>query len=105
MPAPTHPHPIRSASHHLASSPAISRQDVYEVGALDLLGVAKSFGFEHPPKVTLMLKPNAKEGGGDRRGGKKGGKGRGGKGASGHGFSADNPYGKRGKADGRQFSH
>ena len=34
-------------------------KDVYDVGSLDLANVAASFGFEHPPKVTLMLKANS----------------------------------------------
>ena len=80
-------------------------KDVYDVGGLDLAAVASSFGFDNPPKVSLMLKANAKEGGA-RRGhkGKKGGAGAR-EGGSGHGFSADNPYGKRSAADGRQFAH
>lgn len=83
-------------------------KDVYDVNALDLTSVAKSFGFENPPKVTLMLKANAKEanGGGDgRKGGKGGGKGFDKKVGSGHKFSADNPYGQRGSGDKRQFAH
>lgn len=70
-----------------------------QVNALDLNGVATSFGFEHPPKVSLMLKPNAKAGG--RVQGRKGQKVK----ASGHEFSAENPYGKRKHDDSRQFSH
>ncbi|KAL1522854.1 hypothetical protein AB1Y20_017821 [Prymnesium parvum] len=75
-------------------------KDVYDVNALDLNGVAASFGFEHPPKVTLMLKANAKE---NKKGrpGKKGSDRK----ATGHGFSADNPHGKRSEGDKRQFSH
>ena len=78
-------------------------KDVYDVGALDLQSVASSFGFEHPPKVTLMLKPNSSKEAA-RRGGGKGGPGAR-AGGSGRGFTADNPYGKRGKGDKRQFSH
>jgi len=74
-------------------------KDVYDVGALDLAAVASSFGFEHPPKVTLMLKANAKDGR------KQAGKGRDRAGGSGHKFSADNPYGKRSTTDARQFAH
>ena len=77
-------------------------KDVYDVGNLDLKAVAESFGFEHPPKVTLMLKANAKESG--RKGGGKGGKGMS-KAGSGHKFSAENPYGQRGSGDTRQFAH
>ena len=69
--------------------------------ALDLAGVATSFGFEHPPKVTLMVKANAKEP--QRRKGHKGGKGGDSRG-TGHTFSAENPYGRRGPGDSRQFS-
>ena len=76
-------------------------KDVYDVGSLDLANVAASFGFEHPPKVTLMLKANAKD--------EKNGRGKHGKdlkkAGSGHKFSAENPYGKRESSDGRQFSH
>ena len=74
-----------------------SLKDVYDVHGLNLLSVAKSFGFTAPPKVTLNLKPNAKEG--ERR------KSQGSKGA---GFTKDNPYGigKKQQAadDRRQFS-
>lgn len=76
-------------------------KDVYDVNALDLANVARSFGFDHPPKVTLMLKSNAKDkehGKGRRSGDDK-------KGKSGHKFSADNPYGKRHSGDARQFTH
>ena len=73
-----------------------SLKDVYDVHGLNLLGIAKSFGFTAPPKVTLNLKPNAKEG--ERR---KGGKSHS---NTGHGFSADNPYGKKAAGDRRQFA-
>ena len=72
-------------------------------GALDLAGVAASFGFTQPPKVTLLLKANSKQDSGRRDGGKRGGGGGKGRGASGHGFSADNPYGKRESGDKRQM--
>ena len=71
-----------------------SFKDVFDVYALDLQGVAKSFGFENPPKVTLMLKANPKEN--DKRKGAKGGKG--------GRYSEENPYGSRPKDDKRQFS-
>merc|ERR1712037_1028542 len=45
---------------YLHSYNSHSLKDVYDVHSLDLAGVAASFGFEHPPKVTLMLKANAK---------------------------------------------
>jgi ATP-dependent RNA helicase DDX18/HAS1 len=75
-------------------------KDVYDVGGLDLASVARAFGFENPPKVTLMLKANSKD-----AARKQGGKHRAGQGGSGHKFSADNPYGQRGSGDKRQFSH
>lgn len=77
-----------------------SLKDVYDVNGLDLKGVATSFGFENPPKVTLMLKPNAKEGGQRKAGGKQNNDNR-----AGGGFSTANPYGKRKAAgDKRQFA-
>ena len=77
-----------------------SLKDVYDVHSLDLQGIAASFGFTNPPKVTLNLKPNAKEGGGDpqRRKGAQSHRN------TGHGFSADNPYGKKAPGDKRQFA-
>lgn len=81
-----------------------SLKDVYDVGTLDLAAVAASFGFEHPPKVTLMLKANAKEAGRKGAVGAKGKKEKA-KAGSGHTFSADNPYGQRASGDARQFSH
>ena len=60
-------------------------------------GVATSFGFDHPPKVTLMLKAAGAKSSRDQKG-KKGSK-------SGHGFSADNPYGQKKTGDKRQFAH
>ena len=77
-------------------------KDVYDVGGLDLAAVAASFGFENPPKVTLMLKPTAT--GSNRKAGGKG-KTNAKAGASGHKFSANNPYGQRSGADARQFAH
>ena len=77
-----------------------SLKDVYDVNTLDLMGVARSFGFEHPPKVTLMLKVNAKDAS-RRQGNAKGLSKKG----TGHKFSADNPYGKRSSKDERQFAH
>lgn len=82
---------------YLHSYNSHSLKDVYDVHSLDLAGVAKSFGFENPPKVTLMLKPNAKDP--QRRKGAQN-KVR----SSGHAFSAENPYGKRAAHDKRQFS-
>ena len=39
-----------------------SLKDVYNVHKLDLAGVASSFGFDNPPKVTLMLKVSGQAG-------------------------------------------
>ncbi|KDO16298.1 hypothetical protein SPRG_18170, partial [Saprolegnia parasitica CBS 223.65] len=55
-----------------------------------------SFGLTVPPKVTLPVKTNGKEG--KRKREDKYSK-------SGHAFSAENPYGKRAKDDKRQFAH
>ena len=79
-------------------------KDVYDVAALDLAAVATSFGFETPPKVTLMLKANSKESARKGAGGGKRGRDQA-KAGSGHRFSAENPYGQRGSADARQFTH
>jgi ATP-dependent RNA helicase DDX18/HAS1 len=70
--------------------------------------VAKSFGFNCPPKVQLALESRTKHkrkaehkmqssaGGGDYQ--RKNG------GGGGRAFSAENPYGKRHKSDTRQFT-
>ena len=58
---------------------------VFNVHALNVLDVAKSFGFEVPPKVQLRIGMKERKGG-------KGGEGRGEKGR--HGFSEDDPYGE-----------
>ncbi|EKX47176.1 hypothetical protein GUITHDRAFT_157674 [Guillardia theta CCMP2712] len=82
-------------------------KNIYDVKSLDMLAVAKSFGFSNPPNVMLNfgVKPSdsvRKRGGG-------GGFGTGYKKAvtkkkTGHGFSADNPYGMRQQNDKRQFA-
>ena len=94
---------------------------------LDLVAVAKSFGFTVPPKVHLAMesvrggprgrKPHAKvrtakkTQRGPRRvltPGALSGQGKAGvisQKASGHGFSAANPYGARKTSDQRQFVH
>ena len=90
-----------------------SLKNIYDVKGLDLLAVAKSFGFEHPPQVPLTFghKPTDRVerrngGGGFGNGGgyNKGQKGVLSKKSSGHGFSAQNPYGQRQQGDKRQFS-
>ena len=58
---------------------------VFNVHALNVLEVARSFGFEVPPKVQLKIGMKDKKRGG-------GGEGRGEKGR--HGFSQDDPYGQ-----------
>lgn len=80
-------------------------KNIFDVGSLDLQAVAKSFGLQVPPKVTLPVKTSGKTGkrkgvGFDEDGGSKKRFQR-----SGHSFSADNPYGKRAANDKRQFSH
>lgn len=74
-------------------------KDVYNVHSLDLLAVAKSFGFTRPPKVQLNLESKAAH----TRKAKKLAEQGGGRRATGHGFSAANPYGKRAEGDTRQF--
>lgn len=69
----------------------LSMKHVFDVHALDLLKVAKSFGFTHPPKVHLKIALKSK----------KMLRGR----ASRNGFSEDNPYGENQVGgDKRQFS-
>ncbi|KAM7471174.1 hypothetical protein LguiA_009357 [Lonicera macranthoides] len=71
-----------------------SMKDIFNVHRLDLQAVAASFCFSSPPKVSLNIdssaskfrkKPRKVEG--SRR----------------HGFSENNPYGRKGKDDTRQF--
>ncbi|KAG2515902.1 hypothetical protein JM18_008056 [Phytophthora kernoviae] len=69
-----------------------SLKGIFDVGRLDLQGVAKSFGLLVPPKVTLPVKTNGKAGkrkgtSFDNDGNSRGGKFQ----RSGHSFSADNP--------------
>jgi ATP-dependent RNA helicase DDX18/HAS1 len=64
----------------------------FNVAALDVLAVAKSFGFDAPPKVHLKISLNAHKNT-DRRQVEQDA-------ASKHGFSDENPYGKKqGRAD------
>ncbi|UIZ28074.1 hypothetical protein KXD40_004088 [Peronospora effusa] len=80
-----------------------SLKGIFDVGRLDMQGVAKSFGLQVPPKVTLPVKTSGKTG---KRKGTSFDNDRGGKfQRSGHAFSADNPYGKRASGDKRQFAH
>jgi ATP-dependent RNA helicase DDX18/HAS1 len=96
-------------------------REAFNVHALDLAAVARSFGFPVPPRVSLALESRAsharkggaggggggadyaKRGGVGGVGGAKGGMSAGGGRASGHSFSAANPYGKRAAGDMRQF--
>uniref|UniRef100_M4C3A2 ATP-dependent RNA helicase n=1 Tax=Hyaloperonospora arabidopsidis (strain Emoy2) TaxID=559515 RepID=M4C3A2_HYAAE len=83
-----------------------SLKSIFDVGRLDLQGVAKSFGLQIPPKVTLPVKTNGKTGKRKGQSFDNDGSARGGKfQRSGHSFSADNPYGKRVVGDKRQFVH
>ncbi|KAK9847181.1 hypothetical protein WJX84_012444 [Apatococcus fuscideae] len=76
-------------------------KSIFNVHTLDLLAVAKSFGFTMPPRVNLNIESKAKHSrmakkqamGADYRRQK-----------TGHTFSAANPYGKREVSDQRQFS-
>ncbi|CAG9462371.1 unnamed protein product [Pedinophyceae sp. YPF-701] len=83
-------------------------KDIFNVHALDLAGVAKSFGFPRPPKVPLNIESRSSH----ARRGKDGAVGTGT--AHGHGFkhkaakksksfSAANPYGRQ-TDDARQWS-
>ncbi|GLE03715.1 hypothetical protein PINS_up012617 [Pythium insidiosum] len=80
-----------------------SLKNIFDVSRLDLQAVAKSFGLQVPPKVTLPVKTTGKtakrQRGDDDSGGKRKFQ------RSGHAFSADNPYGKRDASDKRQFMH
>jgi ATP-dependent RNA helicase DDX18/HAS1 len=75
-----------------------SHRDIFNVHELDLQAVGLAFGFTTPPRVDLAF-------GKDKRKKKSNGDKNGNFAASGHAFSADNPYGKRGDGDKRQFSH
>ncbi|DBA01648.1 TPA: hypothetical protein N0F65_010299 [Lagenidium giganteum] len=82
-----------------------SLKNLFNVANLDLQAVARSFGLQVPPKVTLPVKTAGKtakrkgkfgdDDGNERKRGAR----------SGHAFSADNPYGRRDANDKRQFSH
>jgi ATP-dependent RNA helicase DDX18/HAS1 len=75
-----------------------SLKDTFNVHTLDLSAVAKSFGFTTPPRVNMSLESKAKHARGRKQhAGHRAGLG------TGHAFSADNPYGKRGDSDKRQF--
>jgi ATP-dependent RNA helicase DDX18/HAS1 len=86
---------------YLHAYAAHSAKEVFDVHALDLAQLAKSFGFGAPPKVDLNLKHTTRK----KLNSKKGGAASSELSAlsSGHAFSASNPYGKREASDKRQF--
>ncbi|CCI48540.1 hypothetical protein ABG067_000573 [Albugo candida] len=79
-----------------------SLKHIFDVSQLDLQALAKSFGLEIPPKVTLPVKTSGnlakRKTPFYEKGSRKNQR-------SGHPFSADNPYGKRKPDDKRQFVH
>lgn len=101
-----------------------SLKHIFNVHDLDLLAVAKSFGFTVPPKVRQVKKndyqisgiltdfaqvhlamENAKGGGRNRTSGAQTKGSKMNQKASGHKFSAANPYGEKQAGDKRQFAH
>eukprot|EP00003_Mantamonas_plastica_P012836 TRINITY_DN227_c0_g1_i12.p2 TRINITY_DN227_c0_g1~~TRINITY_DN227_c0_g1_i12.p2 ORF type:complete len:667 (-),score=241.72 TRINITY_DN227_c0_g1_i12:3884-5839(-) len=84
---------------YLQSYASHSHKAIFSVDELDLLKVAKSFGFTVPPKVNLTFGASK----GRKKGGKQQGKAKGSFHQKGGRFSAENPYGKRESSDGRQF--
>jgi len=88
-----------------------SLKNIYDVKSLDLVQVAKSFGFTNPPQVAMSFGIKSSDkiqrrggGGGFGSGYKHKAGGQMDRQKTGHGFSADNPYGKRQQGDKRQFS-
>eukprot|EP01090_Pellita_catalonica_P021851 TRINITY_DN8290_c0_g1_i1.p1 TRINITY_DN8290_c0_g1~~TRINITY_DN8290_c0_g1_i1.p1 ORF type:complete len:537 (-),score=83.39 TRINITY_DN8290_c0_g1_i1:376-1812(-) len=82
-----------------------AHKSIFDVHSLDLVKVAKSFGFSNPPKVNLHILGNKAKNKGRRTGygagwdaSKKKQQ------QNGRAFSASNPYGKRDSNDKRQFS-
>ncbi|CAL5219532.1 g1383 [Coccomyxa viridis] len=79
-------------------------KDIFNVHTLDLVSVAKSFGFTQPPRVNLNLESKSSHVRKAHRNALEGAKaGANYKRKTGHTFSADNPYGKRGADDKRQM--
>lgn len=68
----------------------LTMKHVFNVHDLDLLGVAKSFGFTHPPKVQLKIALKSKKALTAR--------------PTKNGFSEDNPYGEEQEKPQRQWS-
>ena len=80
-------------------------KQTFDVHSLDLVKVAKGFGFDVPPRVDLSIKMsgrNTRGGKGGKKGGAKEKRQQGGGNAA---FSASNPYGSKGSGDKRQFSY
>eukprot|EP00002_Diphylleia_rotans_P028755 TRINITY_DN5807_c1_g1_i1.p1 TRINITY_DN5807_c1_g1~~TRINITY_DN5807_c1_g1_i1.p1 ORF type:complete len:613 (-),score=148.46 TRINITY_DN5807_c1_g1_i1:181-2019(-) len=69
-----------------------SLKSIFDVGRLDLLAVAKSFGFTNPPKIELIAPKMRARDHVTTEAAKKGIKKM--KPSGPHGFSEDNPYGK-----------
>ena len=87
-----------------------AHRDIFNVHALDLLAVAKAFGFTTPPRVDLAFSAKGDKSGKNEAGRKKeqgGLKGKEARQAAGGGksFSASNPYGTKQVGDKRQFSY
>ena len=77
------------SSHH--------HKEIFDVGKLDLQGIAKAFGLTSPPMVNLNVKiggKNSRKPGNEKNFFKK----------SGHSFSNRNPQGVKQSSDTRQFS-
>jgi len=69
-------------------------KDAFNVQKLDLVAVAKSFGFQHPPTVSLNVPLKSRPSVDARAGGQK----------SRHGFDDENPYGTSSSTTTRQWS-
>ena len=87
-----------------------SHRDIFNVHELDLLAVAKAFGFTTPPRVDLAFSAKGDKTGKNEAGRKSGKGGMSGKqarmaGGGGKNFSASNPYGEKKAGDKRQFQH
>lgn len=83
---------------YLLAYNAHALKETFNVRNLDVAAVAKSFGFERPPHVSINLEPKAAR---SRRAkltasGTAGGRGK-------HGFSDAQPYGRKAAGDTRQF--
>jgi len=86
-----------------------SHREIFNVHNLDLLGVAKAFGFTTPPRVDLAFssKGDKSISGGQGRNKNRSKNGKDGEkwnSGGGKAFSASNPYGERQKSDKRQFT-